>query len=81
MGASSVAEKTRHGGVRKGAGRPPADDRKDASTRIDGRVLDQARIVCRDRGIPLAGYLSDLLREPVGLDFAAVVRKVNSQQG
>jgi hypothetical protein len=70
MGASTVADRpSKHGGVRKGAGRPPSESRKEASVRIDSKLLAQARMVSSRRGVSLADYLASLLRGPVDRDF------------
>lgn len=75
-----MAEGPKHGGTRKGAGRPPNPGRKDGNTRIELRVLNQARVVARVRGIPLADYLSDLLRPQVARDFKDVVKVLDEGQ-
>jgi hypothetical protein len=74
-GGSTVAEKPKHGGPRKGSGRPKSE-RKDGTARVDIQILGQAQMVAKRRGISLAEYLSDLLRGPVDRDFLREMKEL-----
>ena len=78
MGASTVAERPKHGGTRKGAGRPKSVERKDASVRIDRAVLGKIQWLAKDKGVTVSEYLTDLVRGPVEREF---VRRSKKLQG
>jgi hypothetical protein len=44
--------------------------------RLDAAVVTMARAVAGSRGITMAEYLSDILRGPVGKDYAAMLREL-----
>ncbi len=54
----------------------PKGDRDDVSTRIDRRIVGMARAIAAARGLTIAEYLSDLLAEKVGKDYAAMLREL-----
>ena len=53
----------------KPIGRPPKSTRDDVVARIDRVVIAHARFVADSRKIPLAQYLSEVLRPTVMKDF------------
>ena len=59
----------------KAKGRPKSE-RNDRTAKIDATVLGWAEVVARAKGITLAEYLSETLREPVAKDFGAWMEKM-----
>lgn len=59
------------------ADRPMA--RNDLSVKIDAEVLKQARIVATHRNIPVAEYLSELVRPLVGRDYRKSVDEMSRE--
>lgn len=53
----------------KKAGRPATSTRDDVVVKVDRGVIAKARYVADNRRIPLAEYLSEVLRPTVGKDF------------
>lgn len=62
--------------VAKPKGRPKSSQRNDATAKIDAAVIVKAKFVADTRDMPLAEYLSELLRGPVDRDFAKAVKQV-----
>lgn len=65
----------------KAKGRPKSSQRNDVTAKVDSGVVTKAKFVADTRGIPLAEYLSELLRGPVDRDFARAVKQVSEQEG
>jgi hypothetical protein len=65
--------------VAKPKGRPKSSQRNDATAKIDASVITKAKFVADTRDMPLAEYLSELLRGPVDRDFAKAVRQVEGE--
>jgi len=63
--------------VAKPKGRPKRSERDDGVARIDRTTLNRAKIVASSRRIPLAEYLSDILKPTVVRDYAKVVRDLD----
>lgn len=80
-GDAGVADRTKHGGTRKGSGRPKTSERKDGTARIDLQILGQAQMIAKRRKISLAEYLSDLLRGPVDRDFLKAMKELQESGG
>ncbi len=55
--------------ARKKMGRPPTSDRDDTVVRLDRRVAAKAKYVAATRNIPIAEYLTELVRALVDRDF------------
>jgi hypothetical protein len=55
--------------TKKKAGRPATSTRDDIVVKVDRGIVAKARYVAESRRIPLAEYLSELLRPVVGRDF------------
>ncbi len=55
--------------AKKRTGRPKTSTRDDVVARIDRGVIAKARYVAETRKIPLAEYLSEILRPVVTRDF------------
>ena len=51
----------------------PAENRDDATARIDRGVLARAQMVARAHKVKLAEYLTSILKDPVDRDFLAVM--------
>lgn len=56
------------------------EDLKLGAVKIELPIITKARMIATDRGVPLATYLSDVLRASVEKDWAQMVRKA-SQKG
>lgn len=69
----TLTERTR---VAKLRGRPKSSDRRDRTARVDATVLGWAEMVAKARGVSVAEYLSETLREPVAKDFAGVMEQM-----
>jgi hypothetical protein len=65
----------------KAKGRPKTSQRVDATAKIDKGVLKKAKFVADSRDIPLAEYLTDLLRAPVSRDFDKAAREASEGKG
>lgn len=61
----------------KPKGRPKSSQRNDATAKIDAGLITKAKFVADTRDMPLAEYLSELLRGPVDRDFAKAVKQVD----
>jgi hypothetical protein len=61
----------------KAKGRPKTSQRNDATAKVDKGILKKAKFVADSRDIPLAEYLSDVLRAPVDRDFAKAARQAS----
>lgn len=57
-------------------GRPKTSERNDRVARVDSTILGWAEMVAKGRGISVAEYLSETLREPVSRDFGDLMRKM-----
>lgn len=53
--------------------------RNDLSVKIDAEVLKQARIVATHRSIPVAEYLSELIRPLVVRDYRRAVEEMSRE--
>ena len=62
----------------KSRGRPKRSERNDVAVKVDARVVAKAKMVAQARNIPLAEYVSELLRAPVDRDFVKEMRKLDS---
>ena len=51
------------------------EDPKLGVVKIDRDIITKARMIAADKGLPLAGYLSESLRTTVEKDWAKMVRK------
>lgn len=60
--------------ARKKMGRPPTSDRDDTVVRLDRRVAAKAKYVASTRNIPIAEYLTELIRALVDRDFDRAVK-------
>ena len=49
------------------------------AVKIDRDIIARAKLISADRGEPLAGYLSGILRAVVERDWAKMVRKAGTQ--
>jgi hypothetical protein len=79
-GGSAVADNSKHGGVRAGAGRPKSADRKDGSVRIDRAVLGKIQWLAKDQGVTVSEYLTDLVRGPVEREFGRRAKKLQGEE-
>lgn len=61
--------------VAKSKGRPPTG-RRDVTVKVDASVISKAKMVASARNIPLAEFVSELLRGPVDREFAKEMKKV-----
>lgn len=61
--------------VGKSKGRPKTG-RQDVTVKVDGAVISKAKLVASARNIPLAEFVSDLLRVPVDREFAKEMKRV-----
>jgi hypothetical protein len=59
------------------AKRKSGDDLKLGVVKIERAIISRARMIAADRGIALAGYLSDSLRVTVDKDWNAMVRRAS----
>ena len=50
-----------------------------AATKIDRDLIHKAKLIAADRGEPMAGYLSAILRPAVERDWAKMVRKAGAE--
>lgn len=64
----------------KHPGRPKRSTRNDVTVKVDSGVVTKAKLVADTRDIPLAEYLTELLRSPVDRDFAKAVRSINEPE-
>jgi hypothetical protein len=64
----------------KRMGRPKASTRDDVVARIDRTVIAKARYVAETRKIPLAEYLSEILRSTVDRDFEKATKGSGEQK-
>jgi hypothetical protein len=62
-------------------GRPKTSARIDVTVRLDRTIADKARQVAYARGIPIAEYLSEMLRGPIDRAYAQFVREIEKPQG
>jgi hypothetical protein len=46
--------------------------------KVDRSIASKARIVASDRGIDLAAYVSDALRQTVERDWSRIVKRIDS---
>jgi hypothetical protein len=49
--------------------------------KIENDLITKSKLIAADRGLPLATYLSDMLRGGVERDWAKMVRKAVGGQG
>jgi hypothetical protein len=61
-------------------GRPKRSERDDVTVKIDRGIVSKAKMVASARNIPLAEYLSELIRSPVARDFAKEMRRIESEE-
>lgn len=57
----------------------PRPKRTDLTAKIDAAILIKARTVASDRNIPMAEYLSELLRPQVERDYAKLGEKITKE--
>ncbi len=50
------------------------------ATKIDRDLIHKAKLIAADRGVPMAGYLSAILRPAVDRDWAKMIRKAGSEE-
>jgi hypothetical protein len=62
------------------AGRPKRSERDDVTVKIDRGIVSKAKMIASARNVPLAEYLSELLRPPVARDFAKEMRRIESEE-
>ena len=53
------------------------EDLKLATVKIERDILTRARMIAAERGIPLAGYLSNSLRQIVERDWGQMVKRAD----
>ncbi len=58
----------------KKTGRPATSTRDDVVVKIDKQIAAKARYVAATRDMPLAEYLTELLRLPVDRDFERLTK-------
>jgi hypothetical protein len=61
-------------------GRPKRSERDDVTVKIDRGIVSRAKMVASARNVPLAEYLSELIRSPVARDFAKEMRRIESEE-
>jgi hypothetical protein len=61
-------------------GRPKTSDRNDRTARIDATILGWAEWVARAKGVSVAEYLSETLRDRVAKDFARVMEEMGGSR-
>ncbi len=61
--------------AKKRTGRPKTSTRDDVVARIDRGVIAKARYVAETRKVPLAEYLSEILRPVVMRDFEKTTKQ------
>lgn len=54
----------------------PTTGRHDVTVKVDAAVISKAKMVASARNIPLAEFVSELLRGPVDREFAKEMKKV-----
>lgn len=59
---------------------PEKSRRDDVAVKVDRLLIDKARLVASRRGVTLAEYLTDLIRNPVERDFAKTVRDMGAAE-
>jgi hypothetical protein len=52
-----------------------ADELKLMAVKIERDIIPRARMIAADRGLSLAGYLSEVLRGAVDRDWAKMIRR------
>jgi hypothetical protein len=57
------------------AKKKPAEELKLGAVKIERDIITRAKMIAADRGIPLAGYLSEALRSVVDRDWARMVAR------
>lgn len=78
-GDLAVVDKPRHGGARKGAGRPKAE-RPDKAVKIDRSLADMAFVIAKYRGVTISEYLTDAFRAVISRDYTKVVHELDKRQ-
>ncbi len=56
----------------------PREKRNDLSVKIEASIQRKAKMIAGYRGIPIAEYLSDLLKAPVERDYQKLVKEMSS---
>jgi hypothetical protein len=51
------------------------------AVKVDRDIITKAKLIAADKGEPLAGYLSGILRGTVEKDWGKVVRKAGTEEG
>lgn len=51
-------------------------DRDDVTVKLDRRLVAISKLIAADRKVPLAQYLSELMKGPVERDYAQLVQKL-----
>jgi hypothetical protein len=57
----------------------PREKRDDVSVKIDATIHKRAKLIAASRDIPLAQYLSDLLRAPVSRDWQKLHQQMSDE--
>jgi hypothetical protein len=68
---SDMAKRRGNPGKPSGEGKP---------VRLDPAIASMAKAVATSKGMSLADYLAELLRVPVGRDYAKMLRDLESQK-
>lgn len=62
---------------RKKSGQPL----KLAAVKVERDIASKAKLIAADKGEPLAGYLSGILRSTVERDWGKIIRKAGVEEG
>jgi hypothetical protein len=82
MQATDIAiEKPESADMGKKRGRPPKSERDDTAVKMDRHVVKMAKFVADTRDIPLAQYLTELVRGNVKRDFNKAVEQFGHTDG
>jgi hypothetical protein len=73
-----LVSRTKSMGKRRGNPGKPAGEGK--LVRLDPAIAGMAKAVATARGMSLADYLADLLRAPVGRDYAKMLRELEEEK-
>ena len=64
----------------KQRGRPRTSERDDTTVRIDRTVVGKAKLVAAHRGVSVAELLTEMVRQPLDVAFAQMVREINPKR-
>lgn len=79
-GDIAVTEKQKHGGVRKGAGRP-ATERDDKAVKIDRTLADMIFVIAKHRKTTIAAYLSAAFKAVIEADYSKIIHEIDKRRG